>query len=86
MLKYDNCKNCTANCEHAGKDREFVCPHGVSCKVERKEVVIRCTPEQYETIKGVMEELADLPWWDIEEEQREEVKNALDAVLKAKEN
>ena len=34
MVKYDNCKNCVSHCEHAGKDREFVCPHGVSCKVE----------------------------------------------------
>lgn len=33
MLKYDNCKHCHSNCEHAGKDREFVCPGGVSCKV-----------------------------------------------------
>lgn len=33
MLKYDNCKNCVSGCEHAGKDREFVCMNGVSCKV-----------------------------------------------------
>lgn len=33
MLKYDNCKDCINHCEHAGKDRQFVCPHGVSCKV-----------------------------------------------------
>lgn len=33
MLKYDNCKNCVSGCEHAGKDREFVCPGGISCKV-----------------------------------------------------
>ena len=33
MLKYDNCKNCVSGCEHAGKDREFVCRNGVSCKV-----------------------------------------------------
>ena len=32
MIKYDNCKNCVRLCEHAGKDREFVCPGGVSCK------------------------------------------------------
>lgn len=30
---YDNCKDCTRSCEHAGKDREFVCPNGVTCKV-----------------------------------------------------
>ncbi len=28
----DNCKNCIAQCEHAGKDREFVCRNGKSCK------------------------------------------------------
>ena len=33
MLKYDNCKNCVSGCEHAGKDRKFVCPGGISCKV-----------------------------------------------------
>lgn len=33
MLKYDNCKNCVSGCEHAGKDREFVCRNGISCKV-----------------------------------------------------
>ena len=33
MIKYDNCKNCVSSCEHAGKDREFVCPGGISCKV-----------------------------------------------------
>ena len=39
MLKYDNCKNCVSGCEHAGKDREFVCRNGVSCKV-------LCSPDQ----------------------------------------
>lgn len=33
MVKYDNCKNCVSRCEHAGKDREFICPSGESCKV-----------------------------------------------------
>lgn len=33
MTKYDNCKNCMSYCEHAGKDREFVCPGGKSCKM-----------------------------------------------------
>ena len=33
MVKYDNCKNCASHCEYAGKDREFVCPGGKSCKV-----------------------------------------------------
>lgn len=33
MIKYDNCKNCVSSCEHAGKDREFVCRNGISCKV-----------------------------------------------------
>ena len=30
-LKYDNCKNCVSQCEHAGKDREF-CYRETSCK------------------------------------------------------
>lgn len=33
MVKYDNCKNYVSHCEHAGKDREFICPGGKSCKV-----------------------------------------------------
>lgn len=33
-MKKDNCKECQSNCEHAGKDREFVCIGGVSCKVK----------------------------------------------------
>ena len=33
MIKYDNCKNCVSCCEHAGKDREFICMGGKSCKV-----------------------------------------------------
>lgn len=37
-MKYDNCKNCgNVNCEHFGKNREFVCMNGISCKVEKKE-------------------------------------------------
>lgn len=33
-MKYDNCKNCgNVNCEHFGKNREFVCLNGISCKV-----------------------------------------------------
>ena len=36
MIKYDNCKNCVSLCEYAGKDREFVCPGGVSCKQTQK--------------------------------------------------
>ena len=33
IKKYDNCKNCRSRCIHAGKDREFVCINGVSCKI-----------------------------------------------------
>ena len=37
-MKYDNCKNCgNVNCEHFGKNREFVCINGISCKMEKKE-------------------------------------------------
>lgn len=32
-LKRDNCKECRSKCEHAGKDREFICKGGISCKV-----------------------------------------------------
>lgn len=33
QLVYDNCKNCKSKCEHAGKDREFICRGGISCKI-----------------------------------------------------
>ena len=36
-MKKDNCKDCQSNCEHAGKDREFVCIGGVSCKVKKQD-------------------------------------------------
>lgn len=29
-LVYDNCKS---KCEHVGKDREFICINGISCKI-----------------------------------------------------
>lgn len=32
-IKYDNCKDCHSRCIHKGKDREFVCMNGVSCKI-----------------------------------------------------
>lgn len=32
-IKYDNCKDCISNCANAGKNREFVCVNGVSCKI-----------------------------------------------------
>lgn len=32
-IKYDNCKDCHSGCVHAGKDRNFVCINGVSCKI-----------------------------------------------------
>lgn len=31
-IKRDNCKDCISACEHAGKDREFVCLGEASCK------------------------------------------------------
>ena len=82
-LNYDNCKNCKSKCEHAGKDREFVY-HDKSCKVVAKdEFTITCSAAQFETIKSSLEYFADLPWWDIEPEQLEEVKEALKAVYAA---
>ena len=32
-IKHDNCKKCRSRCMHAGKDRDFVCINGVSCKI-----------------------------------------------------
>ena len=33
MIKYDNCKNCVIESDHARKDQEFISPGGKSCKV-----------------------------------------------------
>lgn len=38
MIKYDNCKDCKAFCDNAGKDRTFICPNGKSCKVSAEPV------------------------------------------------
>ena len=47
----DNCKGCNSNCEHAGKDREFVCVNGVSCKTVKPKpdivAVVRCKDCKY---------------------------------------
>ena len=32
-IKYDNCKDCHSRCIHSGKDRDFICMSGVSCKI-----------------------------------------------------
>ena len=31
-MKHDNGKDCIRQCEHAEKDKEFICKNGVSCK------------------------------------------------------
>ena len=47
----DNCKGCNSSCEHAGKDREFVCVKGVSCKTVKPKpdmvAVVRCKDCKY---------------------------------------
>ena len=35
-IKYDNCEDCHSRCVHAGKDRQFVCINGVSCKIAKE--------------------------------------------------
>lgn len=35
-MKYDNCKDCYSKCEHAGKNREFVCINDISCKKSKQ--------------------------------------------------
>lgn len=40
-MKHDNCKNCIRECEHAGKDREFVCKNGVSCKKTDENTLVK---------------------------------------------
>lgn len=43
-MKYDNCKGCkNRNCEHFGKDREFVCMNGISCKQDKEDAKMGCS-------------------------------------------
>lgn len=64
MIKYDNCKDCKSKCEHAGKDREFICPGGISCKVvytpERMEKAAADFITAIKTIAGKPENLENL--------------------------
>lgn len=64
MIRYDNCKDCSVRCEHAGKDREFVCPSGVSCKVvytqERKAKAAADFVNAIKTIAAKPENLENL--------------------------
>ena len=56
-IAYDNCKDCESRCAHAGENRSFVCPKGVSCKVKKE------TPEtNADRIRAMSdEELAQVP-------------------------
>lgn len=55
-IKYDNCKNCHSLCIHAGKDREFVCINGVSCKITMEKPL----DTKIYGGKGRMKDLADI--------------------------
>lgn len=58
-MKYDNCKNCqNRNCEHFGKNREFVCINGISCKIEKVEEEKKMTylEQVKEDIRNYIEE------------------------------
>lgn len=60
-LKRDNCKDCKSLCEHAGKDREFICPHGISCKVEySREDMEKAAAAFVEAIKTISTKPANL--------------------------
>ena len=59
-MKHDNCKNCgNVNCEHFGKDREFVCINGISCKaekIEKEETKMTYLEQIKEDIRNYIEE------------------------------
>lgn len=60
-MKYDNCKDCVARCVHAGKDREFICGNGVSCKVTKKPIATNADKIRAMSDEGLAEFLED---WD----------------------
>lgn len=70
MIKYDNCKTCVARCEHAGKDREFVCPSGKSCKVTDNENAV------YNYFNTVI--VNGWTWQRLTQEERERFKTCVD--------
>lgn len=60
-MMYDNCKNCVSHCEYAGKDRKFICPHGISCKVEySREDMEKAAAVFVEAIKTISTKPANL--------------------------
>ena len=60
-MMYDNCKNCGSHCEHAGKDRLFICRHGISCKVEySREDMEKAAAVFVEAIKTISTKPANL--------------------------
>lgn len=50
-MKHDNCKDCKSNCEHAGKDREFVCIGGVSCKKTETKKIYLCYKVDFDRLE-----------------------------------
>ena len=60
-MKYDNCKDCVARCVHAGKDREFICGNGVSCKVTKKPIATNADKIRAMSDEGLATTLVD---WD----------------------
>lgn len=69
-MKYDNCKNCVSQCEHAGKDREFICRGGKSCKVTEHENAV------YNYFNTVI--LNSWTWQRLTDDEKERFKTCID--------
>lgn len=68
-LRYDNCYACAnLNCEHAGKNREFIIVGEKSCKVpfETRASEIRAVPDDGGMANLLQEFLLDMGWPDHE--------------------
>ena len=54
-MKHNNGKDCIRQCEHTGKDKEFICKNGVSCKKVREQK--QRTKIRKETAENILNDL-----------------------------
>ena len=61
-IKYDNCKDCHSICVHAGKNREFVCVNGFSCKITTEKPRTNADRIRAMSDEELAKHLVDIGW------------------------
>ena len=64
-IKYDNCKNCRSRCINAGKDRDFVCMNGVSCKIAKAKP--QTNADRFRAMSNEEQQNCIRKFWEIED-------------------